>query len=88
MPKRFDIIGGNYFAERTDRQIRKVKVCWITQPKFKIQVSYMHKRTKGIPQHQAKVKDEGILDRLREYVARRRGKQHKHLRDEIVHIGR
>jgi hypothetical protein len=28
----------------------------------------MHKRTKVIPQHQAKVKDEGILDRLREYV--------------------
>jgi hypothetical protein len=48
----------------------------------------MHKRTKGIPQHQAKAKDEGILDRLREYVARSRGKKHKHLRDEIVHTGR
>ncbi len=44
----------------------------------------MQKRTKGKIKHQEK--DESILDRLRKYVLRSRGDQHKHLRDALVHI--
>ena len=36
--------------------------------------------------HKAKSQDESILDRLRKYVLRSRGDQHKHFRDPVVRI--
>ena len=44
----------------------------------------MQKRTKEKIKHQKK--DDDILERLRKYVLRSRGGQHKHLRDALVRI--
>jgi hypothetical protein len=43
----------------------------------------MHNPSKGKLKHQMKCKDENVINRLRQYIVRSRGKAHKALRYRI-----